>query len=311
MLRGSLLAAALLPLLGLGSGTGHVRNGLIAYDHVGNRDRLQIYTMTAAGTHRQPLTLGRKYSSYDPAYSPGGKRIAFVRASKQAIDLWTMNANGTRQRRLTTTARIDEIDPAWSPDGEQIAFAVETPLGQQGIWVVGAKGQSRRQLTTGADTNPSWSPDGTEIAFQRSEPFTHMDSVLAVPITGGTPTDLTDDPLSDYLDPAWSPDGNSILLSSDRGDDLTQLDLWALDLQAADPAPSFVRVTNTPSRDERDPAWSPDGRRIAYSSEGAFHGASSSQLYVAKANGTDRHILTHACGECAFINDNPSWQPLP
>ena len=150
--------------------------------------------MTAAGTHRQPLTLSRKYSSYDPAYSPGGKRIAFVRASKQAIDLWTMNANGTRQRRLTTTAGIDEIDPAWSPDGKQIAFAVETPLGQQGIWVVGAKGQSRRQLTTGADTNPSWSPDGTEIAFQRSDPFTHMDSVLAVPVTGGTPTDLTDDP---------------------------------------------------------------------------------------------------------------------
>ncbi|HZT83922.1 MAG TPA: hypothetical protein VE984_00690 [Gaiellaceae bacterium] len=70
------------------------------------------------------------------------------------------------------------------------------------------------------------------------------------------------------------------------------------------------RVTNTPSRDERDPAWSPDGRRIVYSGNGAFHGASSSQLYGSDADGTNRRVLTHACGECAWINDEPSWQPL-
>ena len=222
-----------------------------------------------------------------------------------------MNAGGRHQQRLTPTAGIEEIDPAWSPDGTQIAFAVESPLGQQGIWVMTANGQNRKQLTNGADTNPAWSPDGTEIAFQRSDAFTHMDSVLTVPVAGGTPTDLTEDPLSDYLDPAWSPNGNWILLSSDRGDDVSQLDLWKLNLAAAGPAPSFVRVTNTPSRDERNPAWSPDGRKIVYSGEGSFHGASSSQLYVANPDGTNRHILTHACGECACINDGPSWQPLP
>ena len=63
MLRGSLLAAALLTLLGLGSGTGHAHDGLIAYEHVGNGDRFQIYTVTATGTHRRHLTSGRTYSS--------------------------------------------------------------------------------------------------------------------------------------------------------------------------------------------------------------------------------------------------------
>jgi Tol biopolymer transport system component len=310
MLRGSLLAAALFTLLGLGSGAGHVRNGRIAYEHAGNGDRFQIYTVTATGAHRRHLTSGHTYSSYDAAYSPDGKRIAFVRASKHAIDLWTMKAGGTHQRRLTPTAGIDEIDPAWSPDGTQIAFAVERPLSQQGIWVMTANGQNRKQLTTGADANPSWSPDGSQIAFQHSDSFTHMDSVLTVPAAGGPPTDLTEDPLSDYLDPAWSPNGNWILLSSDRGDDLSQLDLWSLNLRAASPVPSFVRVTNTPSRDERNPAWSPNGRKIVYSGEGSFHGASSSQLYVSNANGTSRRTITHACGSCAWINDDPSWQPL-
>jgi len=310
MLRGSLLAAALLTLLGLGSGTGHLRNGLIAYTHVGNGDRFQIYTVTTTGAHRRHLTSGHTYSSYDPVYSPDGKRIAFVRASKHAIDLWTMKADGSHKRRLTPTTGIDEIDPAWSPDGTQIAFAVEKPLGQQGVWLVAANGQGRRQLTTGADTNPAWSPGGAEIAFQHSDGFTHMDSVRTVPVAGGAPTDLTQDPLSDYVDPAWSPNSKWILLSSDRGDDLSQLDLWKLNLLAAGPVPSFVRVTNTPSRDERNPAWSPDGRRIVYSGQGSFHGASSSQLYVAAPDGSHRRILTHACGDCAWINDYPSWQPL-
>jgi TolB protein len=313
MLRGSLLAAALLTLLGLWSGsTGHVRNGLIAYTHVGNGDRFQIYTMTASGTHRRRLTSGHTYSSYDPAYSPNGRRIAFVRADKSSPDIWTMNADGTHERALTRTTGGQEVDPAWSPDGKWIAFAVESPPPEQGIWLLRANGQGARvPLTHGNDTNPAWSPDGTEIAFQRSDTFTHMDSILTVPAAGGAPTDLTQDPLSDYLDPAWSPNGDWILLSSDRGDDLSQLDLWKLNLLAAGPTPSFVRVTNTPSRDERNPAWSPNGRKIVYSGVGSFHGASSSQLYVANADGTNRHVLTHACGECAWINDYPSWQPQP
>ena len=310
MLRGSLLAAALLTLLGLGSGAaGHVRNGRIAYVHVGNGDRFQIYTVSATGAQRHPLTVGHRYSSYDPAYAPGGKRIVFVRAFKQR-DLWTMNADGTHKRNLTSTAHVDEVDPAWSPDGKEIAFAVESPAGLQGIWTVGADGQDRRQLTSGADAHPSWSPDGSEIAFQRSDAGTQMDGVLSVPAAGGTPTDLTDDPSSDYLDPAWSPDGNWILLSSDRGDELSQLDLWALNLKAVGPDPAFVRVTDTPNRDESDPAWSPDGQRIVYSGHGSFHGASSSQLYVSNADSSNRRILTHACGGCAWVNDEPSWQPL-
>jgi Tol biopolymer transport system component len=305
MLRGSLLAAALLTLLGLGSGApGHVRNGRIAYVHVGNGNRFQIYTVNATGAHRHPLTTGHRYSSYDPAYSPRGTRIVFVRAFKQR-DLWTMNADGTRKRDLTSTAHVDEIDPAWSPDGTEIAFAVESPAGLQGIWVVGADGRGGRQITSGDDTNPSWSPDGSEIAFQRYDAATQIDAILVIPAAGGTPRSLSTDSGVSDLDPAWSPDGNKIMFSSDRPD-AVQLDLWVMNADGS----GVQRVTNTPNRDESDPAWSPDGRRIVYSGRGSFHGASSSQLYVSNADGSNRRILTHACGGCAWVNDEPSWQPL-
>jgi Tol biopolymer transport system component len=317
MLRRPLLVAALLALLAFGAqqlsgASPGVRNGRIAYAHVGNGNRLQIYTVSSTGAHRRQLTKSTRYSSFGPAYAPRGKRIVFVRSFKQQ-DLWTVNANGTHERPLTTTATIDESDPAWSPDGKELAFSVQKPTAQYGIWVMGVDGQNRHRLTTGEDDSPSWSPDGTEIAFSRmtSSPSTGpIEQIYVVAASGsGPPVDLTNDLSVDDLSPSWSPDGSRILFSSDRpsAENATQLDLWTMNSDGS----NVHRVTNTPSRDEHNPAWSPDGRRIVYSANGSFHGASSSQLYVSKADGTKRRILTHACGECAFINDDPSWQPLP
>jgi TolB protein len=310
-MRAPLLVAALLALLALGAqrsdGAAATRNGRIAYEHVGNGNRFQIYTVTAAGAHRQPLTKSRRYSSYDPSYAPRGKRIVFVRAYKGS-DLWTMNADGSHKQPLTSTTGIDEIDPAWSPDGTEIAFSVESPTAQQGIWVVGVDGNGRRQLTNGVDTRPTWSPDGTEIAFERysGDATNQWWQIYSVPAAGGMPTNLTNDLTVGDLAPSWSPDGSKILFSTDAGGQ-EQLDLWTMNADGSD----RQRVTNTPNRDESDPAWSPDGRRIVYSGHGSFHGASSLQLYVSDANGANRRTLTHACGECAWINDDPSWQPLP
>lgn len=313
MLRRPLLVAALLALLAFGaqqsSGAAPgIRNGRIAYDHLGNGNRLQIYTVAATGAHRRQLTASRRYSSYEPAYSPRGKRIVFVRGFK-GTDLWTMTAAGRHKRPLTSTAGVDETDPAWSPNGKEIAFSVGSPAAQNGIWVVGVDGHDLHQLTTGRDVSPSWSPDGSEIAFERftTSPSTGpVEQIYVVPASGGTPIDLTNNLGVADVTPSWSPSGGKILFSTDGGGQV-QLDLWVMNADGS----GRQRITNTPSRDERDPAWSPDGHRIVYSANGSFHGASSSQIYVSKANGTDRRILTHACGECAFINGDPSWQPLP
>jgi Tol biopolymer transport system component len=316
MLRRPVLVAALFALLALyGQQTGGASpgrgNGRIAYDHLGNGNRFQIYTMTATGTQRHPLTRSRRYSNLDPSYAPDGRRVVFVRGYKQS-DLWTMNADGSGQRRLDSTPDEYELEPDWSPDGKQIAFVVAAPVAEEGIWVIGADGQDRHRLTTGDDVDPSWSPDGTEIAFDRliySPGVGPFDQIYTVPAAGGQPTDLTDDLTVGAVGPSWSPDGSRILFSSDRGDPADagdQLDLWTMSTDGGD----LKRVTNTPSRDETDPGWSPDGRLIVYSSASAFNGASSSQIYVSDANGAHRVKLTHACGECAWVNDAPSWRPV-
>jgi Tol biopolymer transport system component len=306
MLRGLLLLGATLPLVGLGSASAsHLHDGSIAFAHVGNVGGFQIYTVTATGRGRRRLTRGNSFSSFAPSYSASGKRIVFVRASKQD-DLWTMSASGSEKQRLTWTKGIDETDPVWSPNGREIAFAVDRPVSEQGIWVEGVDGHDRSQLTNGADSNPSWSPDGNEIAFTRSDAPTQTDSIFVVPAAGGTPTLLTSDAGYSDFEPTWSPDGSRILFVSDRADQY-QSDLWVMNADGS----NIRRVTNTPFRDEHSPAWSPDGRRIVYVGESSSHGASSYQLYVSRADGANRRIITHACGECAIINDDPSWQPLP
>lgn len=308
MLRGSFLAAALVTLLGFGSGTGHTRNGRIAFDHIGGSDRAQIYSTTATGTKRHLLTPDRKASSLSPSFSPNGRRIVFARAFKEA-DLWLMRADGSHRRPLTHTPGVREADPGWSPDGKQVVFAVTQPHSLAGIWIIGVDGRNRQQLTHGADSHPSWSPNGAVIAFQRYDASTQIDSILVVPAAGGAPTTLSNNaPGFSDLQPDWSPNGSRILFASDRTDqpEPFELDLWVMNADGSD----LRQITNTPSRDEHDPVWSPNGRLIAYVGESAIHGSSSYQLYVSRPNGTNRRIITHACGSCAIINDDPSWQPL-
>jgi len=309
MLRGPILVAAMLAVLAVGvSASGAAfpgRNGRIVFEHIGESGPAQLYSMNAAGKRRRLLTPGRRASGRSPAYSPRGRRIVFVRSFKQS-DLWTMRSDGTHKRQLTSTPGIDEMYPAWSPDGKEIAFAVTKPALLESIWVVGVDGRNRRQLTSGTDANPSWSPDGTEIAFGRHDGTTQIDNILVVPAAGGTPTDISSDPGISDLQPDWSPDGSRILFTSDRPDTF-QLDLWTMKPDGSD----VRRVTNTPEHDEHDPAWSPNGRWIAYVGESSTHGASSYQVYVSRPDGSRRRIITHACGECAIVNDEPSWQPLP
>jgi Tol biopolymer transport system component len=312
MLRGALLVMVLIAFVGFGvrqtGAAPGVRNGPIVYSHLGaGADRSQIYTTSVSGKQRRRLTDSRRYSSLAPSYSQNGQRIVFVRASKQS-DLWTMNADGSRQRRLTPSPGIDEIDPTWSPNGRFIAFSVESPVAMQGIWVIRRDGRGRQQLTSGNDLDPAWSPSGNQIAFERSTASPAagpVDQLYVVSPFGGAPRDLSNDPSVSDLQPTWSPDGSRILFSSGPADGF-QLDLWTMKADGSGRHP----VTDTPRLDEHDPAWSPDGRKIAYVGEASGNGAASYQLYVSKASGTKRRIVTHARGDAAIINEDPSWQPL-
>jgi TolB protein len=143
-----------------------------------------------------------------PAWSPNGRKIAFVRGSfDDSWRIYIMNADGSEPRVLSHGPA--EAEPAWSPDGFSIAFESTFGVGR-----VSADGSEMRVFVRGF--NPDWSADGSSIVFSRfmmPDPFgSPVGSRERIVVVGedGVVRQLIPDAvapaLPDYrdYDPAWS-----------------------------------------------------------------------------------------------------------
>ena len=105
--------------------------------------------------------------AYYPAWSPDGKRIAFMANRDGQYDLWTVPAGGGTASRLTREGEFN-FQPAWSPDGRWIAYGSGTVSSLSfNLRAVAAAGGAPIQLTKsfGYVTRPAWSADGGTIFF--------------------------------------------------------------------------------------------------------------------------------------------------
>ncbi len=140
-------------------------------------------------------------------WSPQGLTYAARLGSEQAEDLFILDAHDV-PRNLTNTSDIEEEFPAWSPTGTRLAF-VGSPAGaenlaQRQIFVIGANGGDRTQLTSGAGahSNPVWSPDGKWIAYLYQPPGSAIWQVWAMRADGSAPRQITSDGM-DVFYLAW------------------------------------------------------------------------------------------------------------
>ncbi len=131
-------------------------------------------------------------------WSPQGLTYAARLESEQAQDLFLLDSHDV-PRNLTNTSDVEEEFPAWSPDGARLAF-VGSPAGaenlaQRQIFVIGADGGNRTQLTSGAGahSNPVWSPDGKWIAYLYQQPGSAIWQVWAMRADGSAPRQITSD----------------------------------------------------------------------------------------------------------------------
>ncbi len=110
------------------------------------------------------LTTSRGFDEW-PAWSPDGRRLAFVSDRDGNVEVYVMNSDGSQQQRLTNHP-ADDWPAAWSPDGRRLVFASNRD-GQWNLYVMGAGGGEPTRLTNdpGDEREPAWSPDGRAIAF--------------------------------------------------------------------------------------------------------------------------------------------------
>ena len=165
--------------------------------------------------------------------------------------LWRLP--GTR----LTDGRGDDRLPRFSPDGRQLVFQTFRS-GDFDIWQMPAAGGPAKALTGGPDDDrePVWFPDGRHIAFT-SDRNGNLD-IWQQDLATGTRTPLTTDPADDYW-PAVSPDGARLAFVSDRGG-MTGLYIQSL---TGDGAPPELVASGKAGRPVA-PAWSPDGRTLAF-----------------------------------------------
>ncbi|MBI4510094.1 MAG: PD40 domain-containing protein [Deltaproteobacteria bacterium] len=136
--------------------------------------------------------------------------------------------------------------------------------------LIDESGQRRADLTEllaqpSVDLMPAWSPGGRHVAFasSRGRESPSEWSLWVIDFATREVQRLTDDAGLDSA-PTWSPDGRSIAFASTRGGD--GLDVFRLDLRrgpGGELAPAGLRRLTSLPEDELEPAWSPDGRRIA------------------------------------------------
>lgn len=199
--------------------------------HARNCDQIgtvNIWIMRADGGRAHPLTAcdgSRCLGSFDPAFSPDGRSIAFAqdRLNKNGVNfngIFIMRADGSHLRRLTSNGPNDPPSgaPSFSPDGKRVVFAQETPGGENRLMMVGVDGTGLRRLLPGLDASaPSWSPNGQRVAFTlaRHSGDTTSFNIATVRPSGRHLRLLTREPrnVRNALTPDYSPRGQRIVFS--------------------------------------------------------------------------------------------------
>lgn len=281
-------------------------NGRIAFEAAPGDHPPQglMQTMAPQGTDVQALAVNTARERSGPAWSPAGRRLAFVADSTfdytdgADAELYTSDPRGGALRRLTRTPEL-ELAPAWAPEGRRLAYAVVSRLEsadpRSEIWVVNADGTSRKRLSAlGArDYNPSWSPDGTRIAFS-SDRSGNREIHTMNPL-GGDVRRVTFDADRDDQ-PSWSPDGRRLVWASDV-ETFYGAELWVANADGRAP----MRLTRDAFPDA-EPTFSPDGRWIAFSTQCRAGSCESHEVWRIRSDGGDPRRLAAGI--------SPDWQRI-
>ena len=266
-------------------------NGRISFDRAApGRGGPQGNIWSIAPDGSAPALLqGGPRSQSDAAWSPDGRQLVFWMQTGAHDDgtaeIFVMNADGSGLRQVTRLG-ADAGTPSWTPDG-RILF-VSSHESRKGfrqrrngpppslwLYVVNADGtdmrllvRTRRGVGGGECVDPAMAPDGSRIAlncvsFGRRAPANN--GIYMTGPDGGAITRVSPNGGPDEFNPGWSPD--SKLLAFETGYLNARPGQRRSDIAVMNPDGTGVRTVASTPWFETNPVFSPDGTKLAFTSD--------------------------------------------
>ncbi len=212
--------------------TGHQNGGI----GVINSDGSGLKHLTSGNIDTDPV--------FGPTWSADGKSILYERekpvvGSLAPVTIWSISPRGGAQHQVTAGSDLFVLA---SPLGKQLAFVHADPNGDPNaprqLEVTNLSGADPTVLGAGLQIS-DWSPDGKRFVY--SGPG---NAIWTLPLGGGAPTKLADEPAQDQ-DPAFSPDGHFVIWTNEATHDI-----WI----AKSDGSGARNLTHQPGF-EKDPTW--------------------------------------------------------
>ena len=263
----------------------------IAYARLNEQGLWDVWVVPALGGNTRRILA----NASDPAWSPDGRWIAYADRSTNRI--WMCDSNGANARPLTPSAPdLPHREPAFSRDGQRLAFVRRSggPYGELAVADV-ATGNVRHLTEDNALVlSPVWSPDDAFIYFSSSRGGTM--NIWKLSAEGGEPEQITAGQ-GDDADLDLSADGKRLVFSSYR----MNINLAEVGLNTPAQPGKFKWLTTDSARGEIYPAYSPDGKHIAYFTN--RNGAENEGIWVMETDGANAVQLV---GD-ERVNIMPRW----
>jgi len=260
-----------------------------------------IWVVPSDGSGASKLLVGGDKTENSPRWSPDGKRIAFISNRGGDMQVYVADPDGGSVRQVTKVAGGVQPPMVFSPDSTLLAFVADVKSGEDTppnvhrltrllfrhwdewrdnvrhhVFVAPVSGGDARDLTPGDFDSPptqqedeaiAFTPDSKELVFVSNregtdkEAYTTNNDVWSVPVGGGTPKKVTNNPAAD-VQPVFSRDGKYLFVRAQRRPQF-ESDRWYLDVY--DRATGAKRTLfESPDLSVSDFKVAPDGSAVAF-----------------------------------------------